>query len=250
MNLCCLSLLFSANTYLYYLPILRTYTTYLSCLNLSVPKVSLLDFVRCSQTGGHIATCLPLVSNMDAEKRKRLFIGIACPPSQAVKQVLTELQTIAENPSAGLRPVVEENLHITLKFLGMIPKSEIAMICQLMQHTVTRQSPFTLHIHGFGCFRQALWLGVRDSEELTELAGNLDLALAVIGAGKEKKPFMPHLTVARMRPNAQLKLSNLQEQYGHRDLGTLSVDTVHLFESETLPEGARYSRLFSATLAS
>jgi len=187
---------------------------------------------------------------MNTEKRKRLFIGIAYQPGEPVKEVLTELRSRAEEPGAGLRPVVEENLHITLKFLGMIPESDIAMICQVMQQTVSRHLPLTLQVRGFGCFKQALWLGIKDSEELQELAAAINQALAVVGVAREQKPFRPHLTVARLRPNARLKVSELQTSYGDRDWGAIKVDSVHLFESETLPEGARYCKLFSVPLAS
>ena len=187
---------------------------------------------------------------MDAEKRKRLFIGIAYQPGKAVKQVLTDLQSRAGNPVAGLRPIAEENLHITLKFLGMIPESEVAMVWQIMQQIVSRHSFFPVQVHGFGCFRQALWLGIANSEDLQRLAADLNQALKVIGIPEERKPFVPHLTVARLRPDARLKISELQASYGHRDWGTVMVDTVTLFESQTLPQGARYSKLFSVPLAS
>ncbi|MBT8147994.1 MAG: RNA 2',3'-cyclic phosphodiesterase [Gammaproteobacteria bacterium] len=187
---------------------------------------------------------------MVAEQRKRLFIGIACQPGRAVQRVLSELRARAADPATGLRPVPAENLHITLKFLGMVPVPEIAMISQIMQQIVSRQRSLTLQLHGFGCFKQALWLGVKDNEELQHLAAGLDQALGIIGVSRQQNAFVPHLTVARLRPGAKLKLSELQATYGDRTWGELKVDTVTLFESETLPQGARYSRLFSASLGS
>lgn len=187
---------------------------------------------------------------MVAEQRKRLFIGIPCQPGRAVQQILSELRARAQDPASGLRPVPAENLHITLKFLGMVPAPDIAMIPQIMQQIVSRQRSLTLQLHGFGCFKQALWLGVKDSDELQHLAAALDQALGIIGVSREQKAFVPHLTVARLRPGAQLKLSELQAAYSDRSWGEFRVETVTLFESETLPEGARYSRLFSASLGS
>ena len=105
-------------------------------------------------------------------------------------------------------------------------------------------------MQGFGCFKQALWLGIAESEAIQKLTRSLDSALSIVGIEQERKPFVPHLTVARLRANARVKISELQADYGHRDWGTLEVGTVHLFESETLPEGARYTKLACAGLAS
>jgi 2'-5' RNA ligase len=187
---------------------------------------------------------------MNPEKRKRLFVGIAYRPAKAVRQVLADLQEMAQDPAAGLRPVPAENLHITLKFLGMVPELDVSMICQVLQQVARHHSPMALKLRGFGCFKQALWLGIAEHEDLQRLATELDQALSIIGVERERKPFTPHLTIARLRSDARLKISELQARYGPREWDDIRVESIDLFESETLPEGARYTSIFSASLAS
>jgi 2'-5' RNA ligase len=187
---------------------------------------------------------------MNTEKRKRLFIGIAYPPGKVVRQALADLQDTAKDPGSGLHPVPEQNLHVTLKFLGMVPELEIPMICQVLQQVARHHSPIALKLQGFGCFKQALWLGIADNEDLQRLATELDQALAVIGVERERKPFVPHLTLARLRNGARLNISELQANYGDREWDNIQIESIALFESETLPEGARYTRIFSASLSS
>ena len=141
-----------------------------------------------------------------------------------------------------------ENLHITLKFLGMVPEPEVVLIGQVMDQVIPHCSPFQLQLEGFGCFSQALWLGVAEQQELQRLAGELDKALSVIGIPRERKPFRPHVTVARLRANARLKISELQARHGRRQWGTQHVEAIHLYESLTLPEGACYRQRHSVLL--
>jgi 2'-5' RNA ligase len=180
--------------------------------------------------------------------RKRLFIGIAYQPSAQVSTVLKALREIAREPATGLRPVNADNLHVTVKFLGMVPESKFDPICSVMDQVLAGRAPFELEIAGFGCFRQALWLGVEPNVELDKLVTSLDLALTELEIPRDGKPYRPHLTIARLRADARLRLSELQVRYGNRQWGRLLVDSVHLFESRTLPEGVQYLRLYSRKL--
>jgi len=182
------------------------------------------------------------------EPRKRLFIGIAYQPTAPVSTVLNELGMIARDPATGLRPVPPENLHITLKFLGMVPESHIDAICQVMNRVLEGREPFELQIVGFGCFRQALWLGVDRSHQLDEMAAALDTSLEALGFPRNSKPYRPHLTVARLRTSARLSLSDLQARFGDRHWGRLTVDAIHLYESWTLPGGVAYKKRYSRGL--
>ncbi len=187
---------------------------------------------------------------MNSEQRKRLFIGIGYKPGRVVRQILYELRDMEKKRLPGLRPIAEENLHVTLKFLGMVPEPEIAMLCQIMPQVARRHAPMKLKLCGCGRFDKSLWLGIADHDQLRLLVKDLDQALTIIGMESEKKPFVPHMTIARLRANASSNLPGLLADCGDREWDVIEVENLHLFESETLPEGARYTKVFSATLDS
>jgi len=185
---------------------------------------------------------------MNGENRKRLFIGLACPSSERVSELLAVLAAQARQVS-GLRPVPEENLHITLRFLGMVDAASIGLLSQAMTRGVASTPGLGLELRGIGFFRTAVWLGVEPRAELSRLASRLDQALAMVGVPGDDKPYAPHVTVARLRPGTRLKVSDLQARYGETDWCRFQANTVNLYESLTLPTGARYRVLATAPLA-
>jgi 2'-5' RNA ligase len=81
-----------------------------------------------------------------------------------------------------------------------------------------------------------LWVGIgAGSSELRSLAANLDTALAPLGFEREKRPYIPHLTLARTRSKAA-SFKPPPEEY----LGEFQVRHVELTESTLAPEGATY----------
>jgi RNA 2',3'-cyclic 3'-phosphodiesterase len=188
---------------------------------------------------------------MADEKFLRLFLAIACRPGSEILELQQELIRLSQNPSAKLRPVHSTDLHITLKFLGPVAVNKIHGIEKIMDAVALTYNAFHCHLQGLGFFRGAIWLGIRQDgsmASLTALAAGLDTALAETGFHREKKVYRPHMTVARLGQNARIKLSDLQESYGHKDWGSLPVSALHLYRSETMPEGARYTILHTAAL--
>ncbi len=184
----------------------------------------------------------------------RLFIGVACPCTPAIAALLDDLHNSLEG-AAGLRVVARQNLHITLKFIGAAKASAVPGIVNVMQQALANQRSFELQLQGAGRFESALWLGVAPNATLTKLAAKLNEALAPLGFAPETKPFRPHLTLARLTPNtppvgAGLPAIDLwlkQHHQGH--WGKLPVTTVNLYRSDTLPDGVRYTVLFTAALS-
>jgi 2'-5' RNA ligase len=185
---------------------------------------------------------------MTTHKRRRLFIGLAYQPGERVSGVLESLRVLAASPGAGVRPVAPENLHITLKFLGMIPESDIPLLSQVMDQALAAEAGLELRLAGIGYFKQAIWLGVEPDVRLDALVTRLNRFLAVVGCQPDNKPFVPHLTVARLRPDHRVDLSALREQYADREWEGLQAGAVNLYESRTLPDGVRYEVLQSVSL--
>lgn len=180
------------------------------------------------------------------EFKQRLFIAISYRPTPKVVKLLEHLQKLAVDPATRLRVVAVPNLHITLKFLGMVPETHIASVHQVLDQQLSRHPPFEIKLIGLGCFRKSLWLGIEPSDPLEDLAMRLDKDLTTIGFSAEPRVFVPHLTVARIGRDGEIKIADLQQQYGKTQWGLLTAAEVHLYQSKTLSTGAEYSIIHSS----
>ena len=194
----------------------------------------------------------------------RLFIGIACPCTPVISRLLADLpgepEAAADSRAAGLRVVTPDNLHITLKFIGSATKPALPDIVSAMQRALANCYAFTLQIRGAGSFQSALWLGVEPNPALSALATALNEAMAALGFAPETKPFRPHLTLARLthppaipcptqkRLNPGFDLQTWITQHQAGQWGNLPVTAVHLYRSDTLTDGVRYTVLSTVPL--
>jgi 2'-5' RNA ligase len=87
-----------------------------------------------------------------------------------------------------------------------------------------------------------IFYSVREgAAELEELAGKIDREMSALGFRKEKRPYHPHLTLARIkkRPSAGIleKLQNVPplEEQNYQDVKSFQLLRSHLSRS-----GARY----------
>lgn len=187
---------------------------------------------------------------MTHEPRLRLFAGIAC---DAVPALLTLLEELADLPEArqdaGLRVVPPDNLHLTLKFLGMVPATRRAELEPVISRAAALCQPFDMPLRGFGCFSRSLWAGAEAGESLRALQLSLDSEFALLGFPRETLKFLPHITVARFGRHVRLPLSELTATYSDRHWGSPRINAIHLYQSTTHPAGAAYRKIFTARLA-
>lgn len=125
----------------------------------------------------------------------RLFIAINF--EDEVKRGLLAMQRhLRDNAACGnfTRP---ENLHLTVVFIGETPPARLPDIQQVMEAVDTHA--FTLTIRGLGCFKRGglYWAGVEAPPELPALHRQLSDSLTQQGFKIERKPYTPHLTLAR-----------------------------------------------------
>lgn len=160
-----------------------------------------------------------------------VFVAIVPPP-----EVVTALaERLADLPIPG-RLVPPPNFHITLRFVG---KVEPVPYDRLLATLDTRSlvEPFRLRLGGIGAFpnrRRAtvVWVGVEADSALADLAALIEDAVVMAGFEPEDRPFVPHLTVARLRPPENL--SALSEETEWRL--PFSVEQVHVMAAW----GSRY----------
>ena len=139
----------------------------------------------------------------------RTFIAIELPAE--VKNDLRQLVTILNNYNAcPAKWVDSEAIHLTLKFLGNIGPDKIDLIRQIMREAAAATGPFRLQLGGLGAFpnlnrAQVVWVGIKgDLANLEALQQKLDQGLSGAGFTPERRPFTPHLTLARVRETVTL----------------------------------------------
>ena len=175
----------------------------------------------------------------------RVFVAIELPAStrQRLKDHIDRLRHAL--PDARASWSREENLHLTIKFLGDMPVSQIEILSQATKRAASRALPFEIIVKGCGAFPprgqpRVLWIGIEDpSEQLGKLHQALEDECAQAGFAREVRSFHPHLTIARLRkPHGSRQLAIKHEKIGF-EAETVLVSALTVFRSELRSEGSR-----------
>jgi 2'-5' RNA ligase len=174
----------------------------------------------------------------------RLFTAVD-PSDQVHQRLVTLLDRL--RPTARLRWTKPENLHLTLKFIGEYPDSDLARLEEALRG-VEWQS-FPVRMQGLGFFPHAraprvFWVGVEAGTELGALAGRIDQALVELGVPAERRPYSPHLTLARIDGQAPLsRLHRTIQDLDSVEFGAFQPDCFSLYKSQPGPGGSVYTRI-------
>ena len=121
----------------------------------------------------------------------RLFIAILL--SDEMKAALIEAQNAMYDRGLRGHYSPEENLHLTLAFIGDYPAAE--PVLDALETVDFR--PFSLSLEGIGHFGDLWWAGLRDSAALNAVARRVRRALAENDIPFDRKKFNPHITLVR-----------------------------------------------------
>jgi RNA 2',3'-cyclic 3'-phosphodiesterase len=177
----------------------------------------------------------------------RCFVCIEIPES--VKLRIQAIQKGLSPLGGDVSWVKPSNIHLTLKFLGIVPAERIGLVTEVCSRITQGVSPFTLTVDGTGCFPsrrnpKVLWVGLRNVPgELRMLQCSLEDELQKKGFTREDKPFSPHLTLGRIRSSRQseqLADTLLAWEFASQPV---QANELILMRSELHPDGARYTPL-------
>lgn len=188
----------------------------------------------------------------------RTFIAVDIPPSiqQAIQKKINDLSQYAGD---SVRWVQVKNIHLTLKFLGAVPPSDVEELTRMLQTEADSCPAFDITMGGIGSFPnlrrpRVLFIRVQAPVGLEALQGRIEAACSRLGYESDPRPFSPHLTIGRVRdhvsPDGLQMIRRALEETKIDSLGTVRVDSVHLYKSELKPGGPLYTELFSAPLHS
>lgn len=185
--------------------------------------------------------------------RARLFVALDL-PDELREGIAAWGREALEDPA--LRPVAPESLHVTLAFLGYRPEKEIEAIAAVVRE----------------CCGPAPWVELLDPESRPPRGRARLFALPVLSPGTEalqagisaalaepgfyepeKRPFWPHVTVARVRPEGRgaRRPAIVSKPPGKLPAGLSEARICRrmtLYRSELQPTGARYVPLAQVQL--
>ena len=184
-----------------------------------------------------------------SDERVRLFVALELPDH--VREALVRWRVAALRGEEGLRLLSAEALHVTLCFLGWRGAQEVEPIAAACA-SIGAESRLELAL------ADAVWLPPRRPRVLAVEIEDPGAALArvqakvsdVLQAGAwftpEARPFLGHVTVARVRAGGRVQVRELPSPPPLRFRGS----TVSLFRSVLRPDGARYEQLRAVRLGS
>lgn len=186
----------------------------------------------------------------------RLFIAIDLPAD--LKALLSELQNQLRPRAPGVRWAEAQGTHLTLYFLGATPDQQREPVLRAMRAAAAKTRPFELSTAALGGFPKpaqprVIWLGVDgDRDALAALQAAVTDALGPLGYAREERPFAPHLTLGRARPEAPANelaaIAGALRTMPPPSPIRFAVRHIVLMRSERLQAGARYTVLAEAPL--
>jgi 2'-5' RNA ligase len=177
----------------------------------------------------------------------RLFVALDLPPQTRTRLAVWRDVLIAEQKD--LRGVAEEALHVTLAFLGYRAEKEVDAIGKAMISTATGEAPLLVPGDVVPVPPRRPRLFALDLDDPDGACGRLQQAVSdALEAGgfyePEKRPFWPHVTLARVKRNQRAAPLPPEPP----PLDPFRALRVTLYRSTLTPQGAQYDPLEVAEL--
>ena len=174
----------------------------------------------------------------------RLFVAIR--PPEHIRDLVID----AMDDSADFRWQNDEQLHLTLRFVGEVDRHMAADLTDALGRI--RAPRFTARIKGVASFDHrnagALWAGVEPKEPLAALAAKVERVCQKIGLEPERRAFHPHITIARWKGRRTREVGDFLDWRRGLVSEPFDVDAFILFESRLSRHGAHYEEIASYPL--
>ncbi len=177
-----------------------------------------------------------------SQEKKRLFLAVNLPDDLKLEIAEEILPLLTKD---GLRKVLPENLHVTLKFLGYFPREGLKELQGKLDSVDS--DCFEAELNCAGHFKgNIIWLGFgKGIEEFNLLNRKLQDVL-----GTHEGQFHAHVTLARNRGLERQKVQEIVEAVREKvKPGVIKVESFELMESELRKPGPKYTVLYSKKLA-
>jgi 2'-5' RNA ligase len=184
----------------------------------------------------------------------RLFVALRLPGE--VRRPLAETAAGLARRLPPARWVPAANLHLTLSFLGETEPDRLGSLGAALAGCFGPRRPMALRLGGGGCFpprrpARVAWVGFEAAPALLDLQRAVAAAVGeCLGVEPERRPFHPHLTLARpRRPWPRSAVALWIEAFAGPQGPAFEVGEGQLMRSHLGPDGARHESLAAYPLA-
>jgi len=187
----------------------------------------------------------------------RTFVAIDLPKDvrDSLGEVIHKLRE--QLPGIPVRWMDHEKIHLTLKFLGDVSLQNLEIIKKIVEAETAKRQTMEMGVGGIGAFPKlqhprVVWIGVEAPSELDDLRRGIEDGVARLGYQRDQYGFTPHLTLGRVSRKASAhdvrRVGEVLYGFSVGYLGAARVKEVHVYRSDLRPDGAVYTRLFTANL--
>jgi len=183
---------------------------------------------------------------------KRLFVAIKVELSDEFRQSARALQA-----NLSYEKIVWEKddlRHLTLRFLGATPDSQIEPLKAALADVARESESFTMQLDKMGLFGSryapdVIWFGFEDFTPFRQLFDKLESRLQQVGFGPAYGNFVPHVTVARIKHlQDKQRFRRVLEQCRPKGAQTINVSEIILYQSFLHSDGPVYKPLATYSL--
>lgn len=170
--------------------------------------------------------------------KPRLFVAIPIPKKIQTKINAVLLSQLVRHQK-HIKIVPSQNLHVTLLFLGSVPKIQLSRLANKFEE-LSQHDAFTIELKNIGSFKQrVLWLGIqKGSVKIAKLARIL------ASASNLPESVEPHVTLARNKKLSRADWTVLVSEFNKQPFcEPFEVNRIHLMQSITKPGGSQYEKM-------
>ncbi len=174
----------------------------------------------------------------------RTFIAVKIAPETKLQEMFSYLKESLRDEQ--MKWVNENNLHLTLKFLGETTIQQTEEIKDKLELIRRNFRSFPIVLKGLGYFKskrqpKVLFARIEDAGLLKALALVIEESVSELGFEHEKRKFSPHLTLARIRDLKDVgKFHRLVESYSNTFFQDDALSEIIFYQSILKPQGAVY----------
>lgn len=171
----------------------------------------------------------------------RFFIALEIPEKS--RENLKIVQQSLKNIIPEVRLTDNNELHLTIAFIGEQPDKFIDNFKRVIKAAVSGISPFKIipaYIDGFPNIHHpyTLWAGIKgDIDKLFVIQERIKDGFVDLGLYMDERRYIPHIALGKVIGNYSLSINQealLQEIAVKEDFGPIEITSIKLFES--IPE--------------
>ncbi|MFH1305754.1 MAG: RNA 2',3'-cyclic phosphodiesterase [Candidatus Omnitrophota bacterium] len=177
----------------------------------------------------------------------RCFIALEL--SQKSRDEFSRITGILKASGVAVKWIAPKKIHLTLKFLGDVPKNKISAVTDKLKNIAAATPSFCITPESIGAFPgwsrpKAVWVGVGPGgDAVKDLAARIENAMKKEGFKKRDKPFSPHFTLGRIKIAKKTFLLKKTANAITVTPVPVRISEVVLFKSDLTPTGAVYTPL-------